>query len=239
MEEALAVVARCAGEVFGVSECVAYEHDPDLDAVVARAMWERTPSGWDRLGEPLLLAEDPMSRRVLESGRPFLGLLSDPRLDPVSRADLEKWGEQSCLTVPMQSVDGPMGLLNLWDREQERTYTEGEMALATSLADLAGEAVRNAKLVRRLRCLSESDSLTGLANHRKLHEVLAQEQARSERYGSHFSVVMLDIDEFKLLNDTHGHPCGDEALRHVTAILKDSVRVTDIVSPAERIERVQ
>ena len=53
MEEALAVVARCAGEVFGVSECVAYEHDPDHDAVVARAMWERTPSGWDRVGGAL------------------------------------------------------------------------------------------------------------------------------------------------------------------------------------------
>ena len=229
MEEALAVVARCAGEVFGVSECVAYEHDPDLDAVVARAMWERTPSGWDRLGEPSLLAEDPMSRGVLESGQPFLGLLSDPRLDPVSRADLETWGEQSCLTVPMQSVDGPMGLLNLWDKEQERAYTEGEMALAISLAELAGEAVRNAKLLRRLRGLSESDSLTGLANHRKLHEVLAHEQARAERYGSHFSLVMLDIDEFKLLNDTHGHPAGDAVLRQVGTLLSEQTRAADVV----------
>ena len=53
----------------------------------------------------------------------------------------------------MQSVDGPMGLLNLWDKEQERVYTEGEMALATSLAELAGQAVRNAGLLRRLRGL--------------------------------------------------------------------------------------
>ena len=229
MEEALAVVARCAGEVFGVSECVAYEHDPDHDAVVARAMWERTPSGWDRLGEPSLLAEDPISRGVLESGQPFLGLLSDPRLDPASRADLEKWGEQSCLTVPMQSVDGPMGLLNLWDKEQERTYTEGEMALAISLAELAGEAVRNAKLLRRLRSLSESDSLTGLANHRKLHEVLAHEQARAERYGSRFSLVILDIDEFKLFNDTHGHPAGDAILRRVGTLLSEHTRAADVV----------
>ncbi len=229
MEEALAVVARCAGEVFEVSECVAYEHDPDHDAVFARALWERTPSGWDRLGEPSQLAEDPMSRGVLESGEPFLGLLSDPRLDPVSRADLERWGEQSCLTVPMQSVDGPMGLLNLWDKEQERTYTEGEMALATALAELAGEAVRNAKLLRRLRSLSESDSLTGLANHRKLHEALAHEQARAERYGSHFSLVMLDIDEFKLLNDTHGHPAGDSVLRRVGTLLREQTRAADVV----------
>ena len=229
MEEALEVVTRCAGEVFGVSECVAYELDADNDAVVARAMWERSPSGWDRLGEPSPLAEDPMSRSVLESGRPFLGRLSDPQLDPVSRADLEKWGEKSCLTVPMLSVDGPMGLLNLWDREQERSYTEGELALATSLAELAGEAVGSAKLLRRLRSLSESDSLTGLANHRKLYEFLAQEQARAERYGSHFSLVMLDIDEFKLLNDTHGHPAGDAVLRQVGRLLSEQTRAADIV----------
>jgi diguanylate cyclase (GGDEF)-like protein len=229
MEEALAVVTRCAGEVFGVSECVAYEHDPEHDAVVARAMWERTPSGWDRLGEPSPLAEDPMSRAVLESGQPFLGLLSDPQLDPVSRADLEQWGEKSCLTIPMQSSDGPTGLLNLWDREQERTYTDGEMALATSLAELAGEAVRGAKLLRRLRSLSESDPLTGLANHRKLYEFLAHEQARAERYGSHFSLVMLDIDEFKLLNDTHGHPAGDAILRQVGTLLTEQTRAADVV----------
>ena len=113
MEEALEVVTRCAGEVFGVSECVAYELDPDNDALIARAMWERTPSGWDKLGVPTPLAEDPMSRGVLKSGHAYLGRLSDPQLDPVSRADLEKWGEKSCLTVSMLSVDGPTGLLNL------------------------------------------------------------------------------------------------------------------------------
>ena len=229
MEEALAVVTRCAGELFGVSGCAAYEHDRDHDAVIARAMWERTPSGWDELGEPSPLAEDPMSRTVLESGQAFLGLLSDPQLDPVSRADLAKWGEKSCLTVPMRSVDGPMGLLNLWDKEQERTYTEGEMALATSLAELAGEALRSAKLLRRLRSLSGSDSLTGLANHRRLYEALAHEQARAQRYGSHFSLVMLDIDQFKLLNDTLGHPAGDAVLRQVGALLAEQTRAADVV----------
>lgn len=138
-------------------------------------------------------------------------------------------GEKSCLTVPMRSIDGPMGLLNLWDKEQERTYTEGEMALATSLAELAGEAVHNAKLLRRLRGLSETDSLTGLANHRKLYAVLAHEQARARRYGSHFSLVMLDIDEFKLLNDTLGHPAGDAVLRQVGALLSEQIRAADVV----------
>jgi diguanylate cyclase (GGDEF)-like protein/putative nucleotidyltransferase with HDIG domain len=230
MEEALEVVTRCAGEVFGVSECVAYEYDPDCDTIVARAMWEKTPRGWDRLWEPVPLAEEPMSRAVLESGRPLLGHGSDRQLDSASRADSDAWDEKSCLTVPMKSSDGPMGLLTFWDREQERTFADDEMTLASSLAGLAGEAVRSAKLLRRLRSLSESDSLTGLANHRKLHEFLALEQARAERYGSRFSLVMLDLDDFKLLNDTYGHPAGDAVLRQVATLLAERTRAADVVS---------
>ena len=142
---------------------------------------------------------------------------------------MEHWGEKSCLTVTMQSVDGPMGLLTLWDSEHERRYTEDELAMAGALAELAGEAVRSARLLRRLRCLSETDSLTGLANHRKIHEFLALEQARAERYQGHFSLAMLDIDDFKLLNDTYGHPAGDVVLRQVAALLKENTRASDVV----------
>jgi diguanylate cyclase (GGDEF)-like protein/putative nucleotidyltransferase with HDIG domain len=142
---------------------------------------------------------------------------------------MERWGERSCLTVAMQSSDGPVGLLTIWDSVRERIYSDEELALATSLAQLAGEAVRNAKLLRRLQSLSETDSLTGLANHRKIHEFLALEQARAERYGGTFSLAMLDIDHFKLLNDTHGHPAGDLVLRQVAALLKEQTRSSDMV----------
>ena len=229
LEEALEVVTRSAGEVLGVSACVVYEREQDLDAIVARAQWEKTPTGRNHLGEPLPLVEDPMSRATLESGRPLLERVSDPGIHPAGRAKLERLGERSCLTIPMLSVDGPMGLLTIWDRERERDYSEDEMALATALGELAGEAVRSAKLVRRLRHLGETDSLTGLANHRMIHELLAREQARAERYGTHFSLAMLDIDGFKLLNDTYGHPTGDIVLRRVARLLKEKMRASDIV----------
>ncbi|MCX6363510.1 MAG: GAF domain-containing protein, partial [Actinobacteria bacterium] len=94
LEEALAVVTRCAGEALGVSECAAYEHDAELDAIVLRARWERTPGGRDRSGEPLPLAEGPMGHSVLESGGSLLECLSDPELDPAIRADLDSRGEK-------------------------------------------------------------------------------------------------------------------------------------------------
>ena len=194
LEEALAVVTRCAGEALGVSECVAYEHDAELDAIVMRARWERTPGGRDRSGEPLPLAEGPMGHTVLESGRSLLERLSDPELDPAIRADLDSRGEKSRLTVPMPSTDGPVGLLTFGDAERERVFPDEDLAAASALAGLAGEAVAGARLLRRLGRLSEADAMTGLASHRELHESLALEQARAEHHRSHFSAVMLGLD---------------------------------------------
>ena len=175
------------------------------------------------------LADYPAERKVLTQSLPLLENVSDPGLEPRSRETMIAWNEKSCLTVPMRSADGPMGLLVFWDPERERHYTPDEMALAVGLAELAGEAVRRARLVRSLQRLSGTDSLTGLANHRQIHELLNREQARAERHGLCFNLVMLDIDGFKLLNDTYGHPCGDTALRHIAAILQANARASDVV----------
>ena len=228
-EEALEIVTRRAGDLFDLSSCVAYEYDQEQDAVVARAAWERTPSGWDRLGEPLTLADHPVERELLASGNARVECVSDLDLDPASKATMERWSEKSCLTVPMRSVDGPMGLLTLWDSARERRYTDDELALATSLAELAGEAVRGAKLLRRLRGLSETDALTGLANRRKIYDFLGPVQARAARNGGQYSMIMLDIDAFKSLNDAHGHQAGDAVLKQVAGALRQHTRASDIV----------
>ena len=229
MEEGLEIVTRCAVELFELTSGIAYEYDSELDVIVARAMWERTPSGWNELGEPLSPAEGSVERALLSLGGVRLERLSDPGLSPVSRAAMEQEGEKTRLTVSMRSVDGQMGLLSLWDSACERCFSEDELALANSLAELAGEAVRGTKLLRRLRSLSETDSLTGLANHRKIHELLALEHARAERYGSRFSMIMLDIDGFKLFNDTHGHLTGDAVLGHMAELLRNQTRAADFV----------
>ena len=83
--------------------------------------------------------------------------------------------------------------------------------------------------MRRLQGLSETDPLTGLANRRKIQELLARVQAQAQRYGSHFSLAMLDLDGFKQLNDTYGHPAGDAVLRQVAEVLREQTRAADIV----------
>jgi diguanylate cyclase (GGDEF)-like protein len=82
---------------------------------------------------------------------------------------------------------------------------------------------------RRLRELAETDPLTGIPTRRLFHNRLEQEFNRSQRYGSPLSCVMLDIDFFKRVNDTHGHPAGDTVLRAIAGLLTQARRASDLV----------
>ena len=90
--------------------------------------------------------------------------------------------------------------------------------------------IRRAFDIELSRRLANTDGLTGLCNHRHLHERLAQEIERAERYDRPLSVVMGDLDHFKRFNDTHGHPRGDELLIRVAQTLRQASRAADIVA---------
>jgi diguanylate cyclase (GGDEF)-like protein len=85
----------------------------------------------------------------------------------------------------------------------------------------------NARLLRELEALTRTDALTGALNRRAFDEALRQEALRAQRYDLPLSVLMIDVDHFKSVNDTHGHPGGDEVLRNVAARVKAELRLTD------------
>lgn len=85
-------------------------------------------------------------------------------------------------------------------------------------------------LVHRARATARTDGLTGLSNHVTFQSMLRAEHERMCRYGSSYSVLLVDLDHFKRINDTHGHPAGDEVLRGVARLLRQRARVTDTVA---------
>jgi diguanylate cyclase (GGDEF)-like protein len=106
----------------------------------------------------------------------------------------------------------------------ERRFSDREISLATGIAAQGAAAINNARLKARLEERAIRDGLTGLYNHRHLDERLEIEVTRAARAGAPLSVLMIDIDNFKLVNDTYGHPQGDKLLKSVAETLRTSVR---------------
>lgn len=100
-------------------------------------------------------------------------------------------------------------------------------ALAAERDRLEHEIVQRAALEEELRYLATTDSLTGLLNRRAFMAVLADELTRSQRLHSHFTLLMLDVDHFKEVNDTCGHPAGDAVLAHLSGLMAEQLRSID------------
>ena len=107
---------------------------------------------------------------------------------------------------------------------ERSAFGEEDIELVRMLAGQATAALTNARLYRAIQEQAITDGLTGLYNHRYFYERLEQEFARAQRYGLPLSLLMLDIDDFKVFNDTHGHPAGDLVLSGVGRLLTTQVR---------------
>jgi len=144
-------------------------------------------------------------------------------------------GELSCqhhqatgatLCVPMLAQGETVGLLYL--EGSEAAFSKRQERLAQTVAESVALAMVNLRLRETLRQQSIRDPLTGLFNRRYLEETFERELRRAERKGECIGIIMLDVDRFKMFNDTHGHDAGDALLKALGDVLKKSVRAEDV-----------
>ena len=153
-------------------------------------------------------------------------------LGALARAVIESGLPQiagSGLAVPLRrrgAVDGAVCAGYL----EERPLGEGDLQLLGSFAELAALAVRDAEALAAAERAAALDSLTGCLNHAAFQSRLREEISRAERTGEPFTLVLLDLDDFKAINDTLGHLTGDSVLRAVGEVLRDVVRLHDQVA---------
>jgi diguanylate cyclase (GGDEF)-like protein len=143
---------------------------------------------------------------------------------PDSAAELIHSG----LAVPVPGEAGPIGFLSVYSRSPDHRFTEEEMRELEELAQRAGPAIENARRFREARQLADLDALTGLHNRRYFHETLAREVARAHRYGRRLALVVIDLDDFKAINDRIGHLAGDAVLAETAERVRDVVRSADV-----------
>jgi diguanylate cyclase (GGDEF)-like protein len=133
------------------------------------------------------------------------------------------------VTIPLIARDSVKGALNIYRLGEDASFGDDEFELAKRFGDAAALALDNAQIRARLEHQAMTDSLTGLFNHRAFHERLRKALADASRAHEAVTVLMLDIDDFKRVNDIYGHGAGDEILRALAETLKDSVRASDAV----------
>lgn len=141
-----------------------------------------------------------------------------------------------CNILPIRAYNGMItggitALIDITARKELEQRLANQLVIAKDLnVTLAQQRKELEKANNSLSELVTTDGLTGLKNHRHFREVLEAASAFSLREGTPFSVIMLDVDRFKLYNDTYGHPAGDEVLRAVSGILTGNVRRYDLVA---------
>jgi diguanylate cyclase (GGDEF)-like protein len=151
---------------------------------------------------------------------------SVPALEPIAFQETMPLG--SLCAVPLAYHGRTLGALVAL-ANQRRTFLPRDVDLLGSYGVQAAVALLNARLFEMQEQLAARDPLTGVLNRRELHEYLGREIERCRRQGGSFAVVVLDLDGFKLVNDTSGHSEGDDVLRGVGAALSESARGSDVV----------
>ena len=150
---------------------------------------------------------------------------NDPRFS--KRIDeMTKWKTRSIICVPLQSKHRVLGVIQLINCAME-SFGEQEMFFLHALCDYAAIAIDNARAVEKIQELTITDDCTGLYNARHLYKTLEAEVYRSARFGYEFSVIFMDLDHFKLVNDTYGHLVGSKLLQEIGFKVKSQLRLID------------
>ena len=133
------------------------------------------------------------------------------------------------LVVAMRASGVAVGVLHLI-RTHGAPLIDDDRKLTELVAAEAAAAIHNARLYEQTQRLATTDALTNLSNHRSFRDALALEIARASRLGYALGLLMIDVDNFKRVNDTFGHPVGDDVLRDIAHVLRSNLRQTDLAA---------
>jgi len=171
----------------------------------------------------------PLTARVLNDGVIATVDADDPDADAAEVAELRREGMRGLIMLPLVAKGAAIGVVEITSVGRA-TDEPGRITLARTMAHEAAMALENARVYEAARNLADRDPLTGYFNHRYLHERLAEEVVRAIRTRRPVSVVMLDLDDFKLVNDTFGHVYGDRVLVYVGETIRASLRESDVAA---------
>lgn len=233
------VLARRVGRALGVRHCAVILADGDGEATTATVAAALEEPGM--IETTIALADYPEIARALATGRSVL--VEDAEVDPVFAEIRRRTADEgrsfhlrSVIALPF-AMGESSGALFIRTEPDDRRLTADDVEFAELVMHAAVAAIRRGQALetsradnRRLEELATTDPLTRVLNRRALTERLGVEMDRARRFRADLSVLLIDVDYFKRINDTAGHLAGDEVLRQIANLLEEAVRRVDIVA---------
>ncbi|MCX8053337.1 MAG: diguanylate cyclase [Armatimonadetes bacterium] len=225
LDEVLAILAHRTRRLIEAATCVVFLVDEsDPRELVARAVVGRHEGMM--IGARARLGKGVTGKAAARL-KPYLGSY-DPNDLIMAVRNCKPPDIRSCLVAPMTSFGKLLGTINLYD-ESPRAFSSEDLRKLTSIASRAAIAVQNASAFESVRDSAMKDPLTGLYNARYLRNYLEHEVSRAARRGERLSVIGLDLENFKSVNDSFGHARGDEVLKDVATVFLRQLRDYDLV----------
>jgi diguanylate cyclase (GGDEF)-like protein len=220
-QELLPSICRQVRNAFGYDLARIEMLDPGREELVVEA---QAGYGPELLGRRIRLGEG-LAGVAADSGEPVLAnsVVKEPRYIALHP------GIRSALSLPLKYREELLGVLSLESREAY-AFSQQDVLTLRTLADQLAIALHNARAYQVALEQAITDGLTGLKTHRFFMEALDREWRRSTRAGNMFSLIMMDLDGFKQINDRHGHLEGDKVLTAVANLLNDQVRQSNVVA---------
>lgn len=173
----------------------------------------------------------PMSQAIKNKKLMIIEDLDNHSFDASADNETTRYRTKSCVIAPIISSDGVLGVLNLADKYDMSNFEkQTDLPALELLCEIIGAALYNIELYQKVNQKAQTDGMTGLVNHTTFYKILKRELRRFERYGKKLTLLMIDLDGLKQINDKHGHIAGDMVIKHVAKSIKNCIRQTDIAA---------
>lgn len=220
LDEILQTVVNEVGAAIGEKRCaLLVEPEADEQSPVVYLRGELSEDDSATISSDL----EAFRKRLLNNPQPHVR-------DGCGSVSADGWSENPQIVVPMSFLNQFVGVLLVQADQTTRVWQESELLLLQTVADQAAIAIKHARLYVKSQQEALRDGLTGVFNRRFFETQFEREFKLHERKNASFGVVMIDIDKFKNVNDTHGHLVGDQVLKSTANLLRGSLRSFDTLA---------
>ncbi|MCI0499697.1 MAG: sensor domain-containing diguanylate cyclase [Planctomycetales bacterium] len=153
-----------------------------------------------------------------------------PHILNTHQAFSRNYKTKCCIIAPLICQTRVVGVLNLSGKDNGGVFTDDDIAVVELFRQLVGASIGNISLFEKTQRQAKTDGQTGMLNHRMFYEMLEIELHRTQRYGGKLSIIMVDIDNLKPINDNYGHRAGDMAIRQIARRISACIRQIDIAA---------